>query len=294
MSRGVRVEPGVAVCAQCGGKNNLRACGGCRTVSYCCVDCQKKHRAQHRAACRKQQALQASAGAATSDLPCTRQLGAPPPARRAQLTVDDSSKTTIADMPRSVVVHILHFLLPEGVVTCQAHSPHGTSTGQVRMQSGNAFMPDKPPPAFPSTAGLARLQARSMRPKYEPLASPHARAWSRMRRDTCELLSAARVCRLWRDVVREDTVIRSAAITSRALNIPAAARDFRKAGAGASDERWAFELLEHRALPPVPVPSLCLEDMLFVNTAFVPFGGPFAGAFSLLCGQCQVCVCSCY
>ena len=40
-------------CAACGKADvNLKACGSCRSVKYCNVDCQKAHRSKHKQACK--------------------------------------------------------------------------------------------------------------------------------------------------------------------------------------------------------------------------------------------------
>ena len=45
------------VCAACGDdKKELKKCGACDLVRYCGVDCQRKHRAQHKKACKKRAA----------------------------------------------------------------------------------------------------------------------------------------------------------------------------------------------------------------------------------------------
>lgn len=47
----------VVVCAACGDdKKELKKCGACDLVRYCGVDCQRKHRAQHKKACKKRAA----------------------------------------------------------------------------------------------------------------------------------------------------------------------------------------------------------------------------------------------
>jgi hypothetical protein len=48
------------VCANCGkaavDEIKLKKCGGCELVKYCCVDCQKNHRSQHKKACKQRMA----------------------------------------------------------------------------------------------------------------------------------------------------------------------------------------------------------------------------------------------
>eukprot|EP00956_Cyclotella_meneghiniana_P028284 scaffold65277_cov26-Cyclotella_meneghiniana.AAC.8 len=44
-------------CATCGNADtDLKACGSCRSVKYCNVDCQKAHRPAHKKACKKRAA----------------------------------------------------------------------------------------------------------------------------------------------------------------------------------------------------------------------------------------------
>ena len=55
------------VCANpgCGAKRGLRRCGGCHTVRYCSEACSRTHWREHKAECRRVQAEQAQAAAAS-------------------------------------------------------------------------------------------------------------------------------------------------------------------------------------------------------------------------------------
>ena len=59
------VAPRVCANPGCGAKRGLRRCGGCHTVRYCSEACSRTHWREHKAECRRVQAEQAQAAAAS-------------------------------------------------------------------------------------------------------------------------------------------------------------------------------------------------------------------------------------